>query len=176
MEAVTVDEGLEIIHPLIEKAMRESGTPGMSLVVVTPEETVFRNYGYADREQETAADSSTLFELGSMSKAFTALGILLLEQEGKLGLDDDIREYIPWLALQFNGNYKGQKIDGEVPLTVGDFLYQTTGIPFDTVGYIPIGNADRDRAGLLSWHPPFIRHHKLRRIGPCNPKCVRAKL
>ena len=112
MEAVTVDEGLEIIHPLIEKAMRESGTPGMSLVVVTPEETVFRNYGYADREQETAADSSTLFELGSMSKAFTALGILLLEQEGKLGLDDDIREYIPWLALQFNGNYKGQKIDG----------------------------------------------------------------
>ena len=45
MEAVTVDEGLEIIHPLIEKAMRESGTPGMSLVVVTPEETVFRNYG-----------------------------------------------------------------------------------------------------------------------------------
>lgn len=142
MEAVTVDEGLEIIHPLIEKAMRESGTPGMSLVVVTPEETVFRNYGYADREQETAADSSTLFELGSMSKAFTALGILLLEQEGKLGLDDDIREYIPWLALQFNGNYKGQKIDGEVPLTVGNFLYQTTGIPFDTVGYIPIGNGD----------------------------------
>ena len=57
----------------------------MSLVVVTLEETVFRNYGYADREQETAADSSTLFELGSMSKAFTALGILLLEQEGKLG-------------------------------------------------------------------------------------------
>ncbi len=139
---VTVNEGLDKIQPLIEKAMKESGTPGVSLAVVTPEETVYRNYGYADREENIAADSSTLFELGSMSKAFTALGILLLEQEGKLSLDDNIREYIPWLSLQFNGNYKGHRIHGEVPLTVANFLYQTTGLPFDTIGYIPAGDGD----------------------------------
>ena len=137
--SVTISEGLDCLEPLIEKAMKKSGTPGVSLAVVTPEKTRYRNYGYADQERGIPAESDTLFEIGSMSKAFTALGILLLEQEGKLRLTDDIRDYIPWLTMRFEGNYKGRKINGEVPLTVGNFLYQTTGVPFKTIGGIPAG-------------------------------------
>ena len=137
--SVTISEGLDCLEPLIEKAMKKSGTPGVSLAVVTPEKTRYRNYGYADQERGIPAESDTLFEIGSMSKAFTALGILLLEQEGKLRLTDDIRDYIPWLTMRFEGNYKGRKINGEVPLTVGNFLYQTTGVPFKTIGGIPTG-------------------------------------
>lgn len=52
-----------------------------------------RCHGMADREHGVPISPSTRFELASVSKNFTALGALLLAQEGRLGLDDDIRRY-----------------------------------------------------------------------------------
>ena len=77
-----------------------------------------------------------------MSKAFTALGILYLEQEGKLSLTDDLRQYIPWLSLRYEGQYKGSVIEGDVPVTIANALYQTTGIPFESIGELPEGTSD----------------------------------
>ena len=97
---------------------------------------------YTHREQSNPVTPSTAFDIGSMSKAFTALGILYLEQEGKLSLTDDLRQYIPWLSLRYEGQYKGRVIEGDVPVTIANALYQTTGIPFESIGELPEGTSD----------------------------------
>ena len=142
-ESGVIDEQtLERLDALADTALKKSKTPGLSVAVVTQGKVYLRSYGVADKTAQTTVSPDTLFELGSMSKAFTGLGILLLEQEGKIGLSDDVRSYLPWLTMNYHGTYRGERIDGEVPLTIGNFLYQTTGIPFQTIGELPEGGTD----------------------------------
>src|SRR3546814_5428689 len=49
----------------------------------------------ADLEHDVPNASTTIFEAGSVSKQFTAAAILLLAQDGRIRLDDDIRKYLP---------------------------------------------------------------------------------
>lgn len=139
---IDVTEYFEDFDKIVEKSLEKSGTPGASIAIVSDDEVYLRNYGYADKEFKEPVSTDTLFELGSMSKAFTALGILYLEQEGKLKLTDNVKAYIPWLVLNYKGEYKGQEINGEVPITIANALYHTTGIPFKSIGSIPEGNSN----------------------------------
>ncbi len=132
----------EALADIVETAMEKTDTPGVSIAIVTEDGISSYAYGYADREQSNPVTPSTAFEIGSMSKAFTALGILYLEQEGKLSLTDDLRQYIPWLSLRYEGQYKGRVIEGDVPVTIANALYQTTGIPFESIGELPEGTSD----------------------------------
>lgn len=69
---------------------------GLAMAVVKNGEIVFQNaYGLANQEYDIPNTPSTIFHAASLSKQFTAYSILLLEKEGKLSLDDDIRKYIP---------------------------------------------------------------------------------
>ena len=65
----------------------------------------------------------TIWELASVSKAFTALGILLLEEQGFLSMDDSVVEYLPWFSLR----YQGQPVDMQ-SVTLNHFLHHTTGL------------------------------------------------
>ena len=51
-------------------------------------------YGMADLDHNVTITTATVFHVASMSKQFTAASILLLAQQGKLSLDDDVRKYI----------------------------------------------------------------------------------
>jgi CubicO group peptidase (beta-lactamase class C family) len=53
-----------------------------------------RGYGMADLEQGVAIRPDTVFNIASLSKQFTAVSLLLLQEQGKLSLDDDIRKYL----------------------------------------------------------------------------------
>ncbi len=141
-QTLSVSDALAALDNLADTAVKKTGTPGISAAIVSENGVEFKSYGYANLSAGETVSPDTLFELGSMSKAFTGLGIILLEQEGKLKLTDEITQYIPWLKLYYKGEYKGKKINGEVPVTVGNVLYQTTGLPFKTIGYIPEGNSD----------------------------------
>ena len=69
---------------------------GAAIAVVKNGEIIFENAsGMANLEYEIPNTVNTIFHAASLSKQFTAYSILLLEQEGKLSLDDDIRTYIP---------------------------------------------------------------------------------
>jgi CubicO group peptidase (beta-lactamase class C family) len=54
-----------------------------------------RGYGMADLEQGVAIRPDTVFNIASLSKQFTAVSLLLLQEQGKLSLDDDVRKYLP---------------------------------------------------------------------------------
>lgn len=130
------------ITKLVEDVMEKSDVPGISITIISGDETKFLNYGYADKESQIAVTDETLFELGSMSKAYTALVIFLLEEEGKISLDDNVSDYLPWFSVHFKGKYKGKSIDDDVDIKLRDLVYHTSGIPYESLGCIPEGNGD----------------------------------
>jgi len=73
-------------------------SPGCALAVISDGEIVYsRGYGMADLEHDIPVAPETVFYIGSESKQFVAACLLLLEEQGKLSLDDDIRKYVPEL-------------------------------------------------------------------------------
>ena len=74
----------------------EPGLPGCALAVMKDGAIVYKQgYGLADLEHGLPILPSTVFNIGSMAKQFTAFAIALLEDEGKLSFDDDFRKYLP---------------------------------------------------------------------------------
>lgn len=130
------------IDSIVEEALKKTDTPGAAVTIIENQKIQFRNYGYADKDTNVAVTSDTLFELGSMSKAFTGLGILYLEQEGKINLTDTIQTYIPWLHFYISGNQNWNSSREEAVVTIENLLYHTSGIPFQTIGFIPEGNSE----------------------------------
>ncbi|ACL75335.1 serine hydrolase domain-containing protein [Ruminiclostridium cellulolyticum] len=123
------------IDELIQKQMDKSKIQGLSLVIVSGDKAVYKKcYGYAEIETKKPVTEDTLFELGSTSKAFTALGIYKLEDKGLINLDDSVSKYIPWLKL----NYKGKSAD----LTLNHFLHHTSGVSFLTLEDIKPSTAE----------------------------------
>ncbi len=74
-----------------------------------------KNFGLANFYTGEKLNDSSLFDLASVSKAFTSMAIMMLKEEGKLGFDDDVRKFLPELP------YEG--------MTIRHFLTHTSGIP-----------------------------------------------
>ena len=75
--------------------MREHRIAGASLEVVQSNQVVKRAvYGLANVELSVPVKPDTVFEIGSLTKQFTAAGILLLAQEGRLSVEDKISRYL----------------------------------------------------------------------------------
>lgn len=125
------------IQKLLDDACRISGVPGMSVSIVSEDETFYFSSGYADREKGLPASENTLYELASVSKAFTGAGILLLEEQGLLSMTDSVHKYLPWLTME----YKGKLVDMQ-SLTLNHFLHHTSGLTNQRHAQrIPQGNA-----------------------------------
>ena len=92
------------MEPLIEKVDKtfaecdKPNSPGCALAVVKDGEIIYKKgYGVANLEYDIPITPKTIFHVASVSKQFTAMAIVLLAQEGKLSLEDDVRQYIPEL-------------------------------------------------------------------------------
>ncbi|ALW85240.1 hypothetical protein AUC43_09110 [Hymenobacter sedentarius] len=93
-------------------------TPGCQLTVARHGKVlVSRAWGRANLEHGIPLTTSSVIEAGSVSKQFTAAAILLLEQQGRLSLEDDVRKYIPELPA-----YGGQ------PMRLRHLLHHTSGL------------------------------------------------
>ncbi|RDU23219.1 serine hydrolase domain-containing protein [Anaerosacchariphilus polymeriproducens] len=143
--------GFNQINDYVTKMCKVADTPGMSVAVLNDEQEYYINAGYENKDTKTKATSETKYELGSTTKAFTALGILLLEQDGMLDRNDSVSKYIPWFAPSFNG--------GTVEMTIEQLLCHTSGIPAWTIANLPIGTINDD--GLLEETISMIKDMKL---------------
>ena len=93
------------------------GSPGCALGVYRDGKIIYaKGYGLANIEENVAITPQTVFDIGSTSKQFSAASILLLEKQGKLSVNDDIRKYVPEIP-----NY-GQTI------TILNLLNHTSGL------------------------------------------------
>ena len=71
-------------------------TPGVAVAVVKDGKIIFKKgYGTANLEYDTPITPKTVFQIASVSKQFTAFSIYLLEKQGKISFEDDIRKYVP---------------------------------------------------------------------------------
>jgi D-alanyl-D-alanine carboxypeptidase len=87
------------VDSLVGQVLANSGVPSASVAVVRDGRLVYaRAYGDARLEPSAAARPTMRYSIGSISKQFTAACILLLEQEGKLSLDDPVGRFLPDLT------------------------------------------------------------------------------
>ncbi|MEA3053628.1 MAG: hypothetical protein QOG72_2531 [Sphingomonadales bacterium] len=101
----------------IFSSLKDAGSPGCAVSVSRAGRTLItRSYGASDLEHGVRISPKSVFEAGSISKQFTAASILLLVQDGKLRLDDDVRRYVPELP------------DYGVPVTLAHLLSHTSGL------------------------------------------------
>jgi CubicO group peptidase (beta-lactamase class C family) len=84
------------IDRYIKGEMRRQKIPGISLAVLRRGKiAILRSYGLANVEHNIHVKPETVFQSGSIGKQFTAAGVMLLVQDGKLSLDDRITQYFP---------------------------------------------------------------------------------
>src|SRR4030095_1365086 len=79
----------------LDEQWRSSGAPGVSLAVAYKERIVFASgVGFADLDNLVPANSSTVYNIGSVSKGMTAVAVMQLVEQGKVGLDDPIQKVV----------------------------------------------------------------------------------
>jgi D-alanyl-D-alanine carboxypeptidase len=109
---------LALMDQRIRAEMADNNIPGVLIGVASRGELVHvQTYGMANVELRVPVSDSTVFEIGSISKQFVATAIMLLVEDGRLGLDDGIHEYLPNLPSEWLG------------VTVRQLLTHTSGIP-----------------------------------------------
>src|SRR6266496_180268 len=87
--------GADQIDDYVQRELIQHRIPGMALKIIWKGEAVTTaTYGSANLELNVPVRRETVFEIGSITKQFTAAGILLLTQEGKLSVDDKISRYL----------------------------------------------------------------------------------
>lgn len=80
------------------QVMQQYNIPGMAIAITENGRQHFYNYGIASRDTRQSVSSETLFELGSISKTFTATLATDAQARAKLSLNDKTRQYLPQLA------------------------------------------------------------------------------
>ncbi|UCH95538.1 MAG: serine hydrolase [Candidatus Aminicenantes bacterium] len=121
------------IEGIVQRSMADGKIPGLTLVMIKGDEPVYiKGFGYADKEKEAAVTPDTLFELGSCSKAFTALAAVQLEEKGLIDFDDPVSKYFPGFFVR----HKEQQHQ----VTIKQLLHHTSGIPWKTLALIPMGD------------------------------------
>jgi D-alanyl-D-alanine carboxypeptidase len=82
-----------------EKALTETGVPSASVGVVVGGRIVYTQaFGLAHLRPDVKASAGMAYPIGSISKQFTAAAMLLLEQDGRLSIDDKVAKYFPELT------------------------------------------------------------------------------
>jgi len=114
--------------------------PGCAVGAIGDGRFVFKkSFGLASIEHQVPIDEKTVFDIASMSKQFTAMAILLLEAEGKLSLNTDVRNFLPELP----------EFAGRPPVTVRHLLDHTSGLR-DYLGMLQFMGIDKEKDFLSS--------------------------
>ena len=115
------EKALSVIEEKAEARRKELGIPGMSLVIVKDDQVIYaKGLGYKDFEHKVAVTADTEFAIGSSTKAFTALSVLMTADEGKLSLDASPRTVLPY--------FKMADPDTDKNMTIRDLLTHSSGL------------------------------------------------
>lgn len=104
------------------KKYKEGRTPGVAVLVMQHKKTLFKKaYGYSDIGTKKKIDVHTVFDMASVSKGFTAMAVAMLQEQGKLDVEDSLVKYFPEI-----GSYANE-------IKIRHLLNHTSGLPEYTV-------------------------------------------
>ena len=114
-------QSIDELRQQIEKILKDTHTNGVSVAIVRKDGPVWvTGLGIADLASNRTATADTLFRIGSTSKAFASLSILLLADQGKLSLEDPVHKLAP--DVWFENRWESTD-----PVRVVNLLEHTTG-------------------------------------------------
>jgi CubicO group peptidase (beta-lactamase class C family) len=114
-------ESIEELQQQVEKILKDTHTPGVAVAIVHKEGPEWvAGLGLSDVAANRQNTPDTLFRIGSTSKAFTSLSILLLADQGKVSLEDSVHKLAP--DLWFENRWESTD-----PIRVVNLLEHTTG-------------------------------------------------
>ena len=97
--------------------------PGISAGIVYDQDLIWHNgYGYSNLETKRRANADTLYSICSISKLFTAIGIMQLRDAGQLTLRDPVGDHLDWFNIE-------QAHAGSGPATIESLLTHSSGLP-----------------------------------------------
>ncbi len=89
-------QSLRAVETYVKSEMDRQHIPGFALLVSRDGKIVrAQGFGFSNVEHRVAVKPETVFQSGSVGKQFTATAIMMLVEEGKIGLDDSITKYFP---------------------------------------------------------------------------------
>ncbi len=119
---VYAQEPLVGFDEYVEQAMADWNVPGLAIAIVKDDEIVLaKGYGLREIGKEETVDEHTVFAIGSSTKAFAAASVALLVDEGQMGWDDPVTDYLP--DFQMYDPWVTREI------TVRDSLCHRSGLP-----------------------------------------------
>lgn len=119
--ADSVDPKLRAIEAAVDAKREELHIPGASLAIVKDDRVIFvKGFGERDVQNHLPVTQDTLFAIGSSSKAFTALTVMMSADEGKLRVTDSPKKYLPYFKLQ--------DPDADTKITISDLLCHRSGL------------------------------------------------
>lgn len=144
---------LERLTDVLQGYVDEGELAGAVALVARHGKVVYLNgVGFSDREAGTAMAENSIFRIASQTKAPISVGVLMLQEEGRLLISDPVGKYLPEFMQTTvaepdgNGGYK--VVDAVRPITIRDLLTHTAGISYG-------GGPARDRweaAGVTGWY------------------------
>ena len=100
-EKPEVAGAIQVLDKWIQAAVASREDPGLSIGIVYDQNLIWaKGYGFANIVKQLPATPSTLYRIASISKVFTATGIMQLRDAGKLQLDDPVSKHLPWFRVQ----------------------------------------------------------------------------
>lgn len=119
------------------QVMKDWKVPGVGLAVLKDNQVIYaKGLGVKSLKTNEPVDENTVFQIGSVSKSFTAALIAMLVDEGKLNWDDPIRKHLPDFEM-----YDPWVSEN---LQVRDVMIHRTGLPYQSGTYIPNMGYTRD--------------------------------
>ncbi len=129
MATVNDISGLETVLHSVEEFIKQKYARkepvSLSIGIVYDQELLWsKSFGFANIEQQIQATPATIYNIGSVTKPFTATAILQLRDAGKLGLDDPVSNYLPDFHVQ-------SRFADTPPITFRQLLSHRAGLPFN---------------------------------------------
>ncbi len=139
---------LDGLAAYVEQGMRDWNVPGLALAVVKDDSVVFaRGFGTRTLGRDEPVDEHTSFAIASTTKAFTAMALAMLVDEGKVHWDDPVSMHVPAFQLADPG------LSGQ--LTVRDLLTHRTGLPNSDFLWYASGSSTDEILRRMRFLRPF---------------------
>lgn len=129
-------EGAAALTAFLRVSVDRGDVPGAVVLVVSPEGVLYHEaFGRQDAARGVAMRTDTIFRIASMTKPLTSLVALMLIEEGRLGLDDEVGRYLPaWKApaviTSVDAAGRATTRPATTPITIRHLLTHTSGIGY----------------------------------------------